>query len=169
MSVLWWTLPANCSGSDTQHTENCANGGPEVGSRFLGPVGPSFMPTYVTALHLLHQSEFPPEPSLRPPASLQPLCLSQALAQASEWKQNNRLLAWQKEWERRRGVSQEKVSVDCGAKQWLEKAEGTEAEGEGFVQCAVERGLLKYDLRAKECKLFNHGYTLTSFYNDWIK
>lgn len=80
-------MDVNSSGSDAQPTEICANGGPEVGSRLLGPVGPSFMPTYVTALHLLHQPEFPPEaiqqtsilPRLKAPGRRLPSSLSDSL------------------------------------------------------------------------------------------
>lgn len=61
----------------------------------------------------------------RPLASLQPpntLSLSlPGLGMSLHGKANNRLLAWQEEWERRRGISQEKVSVKCRGKQRKEK------------------------------------------------
>lgn len=73
----------------------------------------------------------------RPLASLQPpntLSLSlPGLGMSCHGKANNRLLAWQEEWESRHGISCEKVSVKCRGTRWKEKTKSSEAEGEDGI------------------------------------
>ena len=118
-------------------TENCTNGGWGVRS----PHSSTLFACH--CIHLFSESFFLPQPTdispallvARgqatgfPPASQHSVSLP-GLGMSLHGKANNHLLAWHEEWERRKGIGQEKVSVKCSGKQWKEKTESREAGGE---------------------------------------